>query len=222
MKVDHVIPESLNSKPIDLASIKKKVAISDKFDILGYENLVPSCYGCNRDKSDLVLEEGALQIQLAKIEKKIPALIENIEQKRMERDLDKTLLCIARSVDAKKFTYEDLIKLLKFHKKFPNGISGASPAAPPMSPETRASGIRFHENEGIVWAGSALKDSLRLGLNADKINALIYETVLRSKNHYSIKKLNPTDILLRLDPNVRITFQEIEEKITILSIYRKK
>ncbi len=222
MKVDHVIPESMNSKPIELVSLKQRAVILDEFNILGYENLAPSCYGCNRDKSDILLEDGALQINLGQIAKKVPILRKNIEQKRMERDLDTTLRFIARSISAEKFSYENLVKRLEIQKRFPNGIFGASPSAPPMSPETIASGIRFQENEGIIWAGSALKDSLMLGLNAGAINDRIYEEVMRGKSYYSIKKISPSEFLLKLGSNIRMVFQEIEGRVTVLSVHRKK
>lgn len=220
MKIDHVIPESLKSKHKELNSLKTRLGLPNDFDVLGFENLVPSCEDCNKNKSDIPLADGALMIQLAQVKKKVPLLEERLQKKGKERSLDQTLRCIIRSVEAEKFTDEDLIKHLEFYRKHPNGISGSSGNAPPASPEERAWGMHIAINEGIIWTDESMNELQKLNLDAEHINNLIFNTVI-SRSKFEIKKLNGTDFILRFMPNYRITFRLTDKGVMVLSIYSK-
>jgi 5-methylcytosine-specific restriction endonuclease McrA len=50
MEVDHVVPEQLLSDPPMLAKLTLEMALASSFDVLGYENLAPSCGDCNGKK----------------------------------------------------------------------------------------------------------------------------------------------------------------------------
>lgn len=68
MQVDHIIPESLLKKPIELALVISDFGLPADFDLNSYSNWMPSCSVCNRNKSNNVFNPSPiiqLQIQIA-------------------------------------------------------------------------------------------------------------------------------------------------------------
>lgn len=50
-QVDHVIPERLVANQAELKTILESYGLSDDFDVNSFENWLPACAPCNRDKS---------------------------------------------------------------------------------------------------------------------------------------------------------------------------
>lgn len=59
-QVDHVIPESLAKYPEPWSDALHKLGLPRTFDVNSYENWLPSCAVCNRDKADSVWEPSLL------------------------------------------------------------------------------------------------------------------------------------------------------------------
>jgi 5-methylcytosine-specific restriction endonuclease McrA len=109
MQVDHIVPEHLHQVGED----QRKAALAgiglpDTFNILGNENLAPSCVRCNSTKSGSVLTGGATAIALTRIERKLPALDANQKKKREDRGLEAILLSVGRALDKGAFTPDEL------------------------------------------------------------------------------------------------------------------
>ena len=108
MRVDHIIPEHLyHGEAAKLAAVRADIGLPDDFNILGSENLAPSCEGCNGEKSGSILIGRAADIKLTRIQRKLPALERNLRKKRKARDLEDVLLAVAHSIESGKFTMEE-------------------------------------------------------------------------------------------------------------------
>lgn len=54
--IDHVLPESLQSKPVEFEQIRKLYGLPDNFDLNDFENWIPAHSRCNSRKGQLVFE----------------------------------------------------------------------------------------------------------------------------------------------------------------------
>ena len=222
MEIDHVIPESLLGDPSALHAMLQRLGVAPGFDLLGFENLAAACSPCNQDKLDRPLADGALMIKLAQVAARIPQLQAGLARMRQERDLDNTLRHIARSLEANRFTPEELLKGLDFVRRMPGGIYGASPSAPPSSPEERRGGTRIRDESRIMWTEAALDDMRALKLNAGELNDLLYRSV--QAQSFDVKKLALNDDLfeLRAAPEIRLIFKSEISGTTVLQVLSKR
>jgi hypothetical protein len=217
-EIDHILPERLRKYPAEFASIKIRLGLENGFNLFGYENLVPACHPCNSKKHHVPLADGALMIVLARVREQIPALVEYLEKRRREKNLDQTLRYIARSVEANKYTPEELMAGLNLIKKLPDGIRFSAPGGPPKSPEL-GPGMYIDENQRIIWLPKALKVAEAHKLDANIINMLIYKSV--ETKHVNIQKLKGgtnNTYILRASFDLRIIFNPREEGVFILAI----
>jgi 5-methylcytosine-specific restriction endonuclease McrA len=51
VQIDHVIPEHLDSKPEELAAVRKEYGLEKDFGLRSDLNLVPACPRCNGEKN---------------------------------------------------------------------------------------------------------------------------------------------------------------------------
>jgi 5-methylcytosine-specific restriction endonuclease McrA len=109
-KIDHVLPESTLQDPIQTRELKQRFGLPDSFDLLGYENLAPSCEPCNGKKSALLLQAGFIAIVLADIKKRIPRLLDLLAERRAQVNLDKVLRSIAFGLEQGSFSRDALIR----------------------------------------------------------------------------------------------------------------
>ncbi|MGB5901716.1 MAG: hypothetical protein WBH00_02605 [Xanthobacteraceae bacterium] len=223
MEVDHVMPEQLLSDPLALAKLKLEMGLTSAFNVLGYENLGPSCRDCNGKKHGRPFPAGYGSIVLGKIAEKLPALQEAIDRKRQDRDLDNTLRHIARSLDSGRFSHEDLLKGIDILRKFPNGISGSSPSARPASPELREANIQFSSVSRLHWMPEAKAAMSENGYSADRVNNMIYHAVmdglLAAKR---IAGVTAPTYRLRIAPDLRVVFTVTEDTVHVVSVHRKR
>lgn len=64
VQIDHVVPESLADDPEALAAALEQLGLEQDFDLNSYENWMPACEPCNKDKRQMVWR-GSLLAQLA-------------------------------------------------------------------------------------------------------------------------------------------------------------
>jgi 5-methylcytosine-specific restriction endonuclease McrA len=111
MRVDHVIPEHLHH---GIPSVKNPVlnelGLPAGFNILGRENLAPSCDRCNSLKSGDILIGTSPTVELTRIRRTLPKLEENLRKKKKDRELEDVLLTVGRSIELGKFTSQDFLE----------------------------------------------------------------------------------------------------------------
>jgi hypothetical protein len=222
MKIDHVIPESLRKDWDGLEDVRKRLGLDNQFNVLGFENLAPSCDHCNSRKSSLPLADGAIMIILAKVRDRIVDVELRLHKRAQERSLDNVLRYIARSLDAGEFTREQLLNGLKALEKFPDGIWGASPLAPPNSPEVSKLRMNISDRSKILWSRDALEALDRFQVNAEIVNRHIYDAV--RADLFNVRKLPGAHPLyaLRLQRGfLRIVFEPREEGTIVHRLYTR-
>lgn len=221
MEIDHIIPESLLNDQEVLQSLLRRLGVPAGFDLLGYENLALACSTCNKDKRDHPLADGALMIKLAQVADRLARLGQSLERRRTERDLDNTLRHIARSIEANRFTREELLNGLDFARRMPGGIYGASPTAPPPSPEERHGGSRIRDESRIIWTQRAVNDMTNLNLNAGELNDLLYLGV--KDGLLNVKKLTFREDLFaaRIGHRLRVVFMPGTNGTTVLRVLHR-
>lgn len=56
MEVDHIIPESLLQKPVELQTVLNAFGLPADFDLNSFANWLPACRPCNGTKNDMVFK----------------------------------------------------------------------------------------------------------------------------------------------------------------------
>jgi hypothetical protein len=111
MRVDHIVPEHLHHGETESRlAVLTEIGVPPDFNILGRENLAPSCGKCNGEKSGSVLIGRSTAVSLTRIERSLPALQANLQKRRDGKILDDTLRSVARSVDSGLFTHEQFLE----------------------------------------------------------------------------------------------------------------
>ncbi|MCP1848400.1 MULTISPECIES: HNH endonuclease [unclassified Bradyrhizobium] len=114
MRVDHIVPERLHhGEEEGRKAVLTKIGLPETFNILGNENLAPSCESCNGRKSGSILIEGATAVALTRIARKLPILEANRQKKREDRSLEFILRAVARSLDKGAFSSEELLNQIQ-------------------------------------------------------------------------------------------------------------
>lgn|SRR5574343_921792 len=86
-ELDHIIPRSVG---IDkLSTLKEQHNLSENFRLDSYENILPSCTKCNKEKSASVKEHTVLATYLAKAKEKAPKILNQVEKLNKKYELDK-------------------------------------------------------------------------------------------------------------------------------------
>lgn len=78
LELDHIIPKSLKKQPIKLENILNQQGLPLDFELDSLLNLVPVSRKCNSKKSDTVLSETILALNLEKAKSKINLINKNI------------------------------------------------------------------------------------------------------------------------------------------------
>jgi|GEM_PF-5719101 len=223
MEIDHLLPEALLKNKQELKAIITRLGQPDDFNILGFENLVPSCEPCNKEKSSLLLADGAVSIQLAKVKNCIPKIEALLEKRAQERSLDNTLRHIVRSLEAGKFTQEELTYELEILRRFPDGFRGSSPDAPPVSPDTAKFNMFISEESRILWSETALMQIQKLDLDAGKINEYLYRAVEIEPFKIRRLKRSPNVYILHVEQKgLRLIFEPTERGTCVHDVLAKK
>lgn len=113
LEIDHVIPESLLDKPDKLKELLQGACLPDTFNILGPENLVPSCSKCNGKKSALEMAPQHLIFVTTLINKKLAALNDCLNAKKRHKSLEDVFLMIVRANADGKYSVSDLCARLR-------------------------------------------------------------------------------------------------------------
>lgn len=106
-QIDHVIPQSLEGK--EVRRLVKKYGRPDDFNVQGFENLLPSCARCNREKSDRPWDESLMVQRVLQIaEKKKKEVLRTIESITRNNRIEKVLISLVIAHEAGELTPEHL------------------------------------------------------------------------------------------------------------------
>jgi hypothetical protein len=212
-KVDHVLPESCSKNEDEAKELRQRFGLPDSFDILGHENLAPSCESCNGQKSDLLFKPGYIAIVLANIEKKIPKLHALLEERQAEVSLDKILRMIVVAVERRSFSKNALVKAIDDFAREPPTEAG-------VGPSEERNEMFFALERQILIPRHALIRSTERGIDLAR---LVYEirVALRHGTARVNRLQNTPDYEFRGSDNIRVVFRVDEKAVTIKKVYRK-
>lgn len=112
LTIDHIFPESLLSKPQELAKIKKDYSLPPEWSINSFANWVPAHFSCNIKKGIIVLPSSpAFILQLAKVQKLAIQCLK-LEKKWKKTNHKNNLLAqIMAALENKALSIEEIISL---------------------------------------------------------------------------------------------------------------
>lgn len=82
LHIDHILPESLLSKPEELKSIIKEYGLNSDFDINSYYNLIPTLSRCNLQKGSKIFKKSTALFYLEIAEQKYSEVLK--EEKKFK------------------------------------------------------------------------------------------------------------------------------------------
>jgi len=112
LRIDHLLPEYLHYSPFEREEVLALIGLPAEYDILGKQNLAPSCAGCNEKKGTTILAHGRLAILIAKVRDKISEVERRESERNAAKELDGILRSVALAVDSGAFSVEDLKRRL--------------------------------------------------------------------------------------------------------------
>lgn len=120
---EHVIPKALLKKPTELERVMGDIGLPDDFDVLGFENLLPSCVPCNLKKGRRVFRPSPqIQIQLELLASKASAVRRTAEAVKKKVVLDRVLHAVLVALEERKISMVELENLLADVTRVPSKI----------------------------------------------------------------------------------------------------
>jgi len=120
--VDHILPESLSEKPEEFARLRDVLGLRDKFDLFGFENMLPCKPGVNLQKGSLQFNPASAHFFLNIASSKKPDVLKNIEQIKSRMEKGRAFLLLQQFLDQKKLTIGDVASLLEQHSETPGEV----------------------------------------------------------------------------------------------------
>lgn len=207
MEVDHVIPESKLNDPLVLS----QNGLPTTFDILGYENLVPSCSKCNGRKRDNPLTVGQVAIFLGQVANKVLLLKKEVNKQMKGRTLGVLLRSAANAIDKGRFSKDDLKRGLQ-----EMGLLGFATVANPISIQIT---IAERSKSAIRFSRHALERLSERGFLLNEVEAALRTNTARvSRNTiygHVVYELGTRD-------GLRIVYTIAEDVISVITVFRRK
>lgn len=122
MHLDHIVPERLAKNITSLEKVKRELNLSDDFDILGYENIIPSCAGANQLKSGHVFDQQRAQFYLGVAHAKKADILKLIERLNQQIQSGKAILLLQRLVESNKISMAELAEWIPLSNIKPEDI----------------------------------------------------------------------------------------------------
>lgn len=120
--IDHILPESLVSNFNELKKVKSLLKLGAKFDIHGYENLLPCRSGANLQKGSIVFDEARTQFFLGIAESKKAEVLKNLDKISKRNIRGKALILLQQCLEGGQLSPSEVANILDEHKEQPNEI----------------------------------------------------------------------------------------------------
>ena len=131
MQVDHIVPESLVTRPEELAEALRSFGLPAAFDVNSYENWLPACGSCNNAKQSIVVRSSPIfQVHLERAARKANACRKMEANSTRRADVAKALNTIERASDEGSLAPSDrgaLEALLRTAEPFRDRTRSAAP-----------------------------------------------------------------------------------------------
>lgn len=113
LQIDHIIPEKLANDPLAFDELKKRLSLSDQFDINGFENLLPTNQGVNSQKKDTVFPDSKLVYFLAIAQGKKEKIDQLIAGMKTEFERSAIMLKLQAGIENNLISIEEVADMLE-------------------------------------------------------------------------------------------------------------
>jgi hypothetical protein len=97
--IDHVIPETTANDAERLAGLRITHGLRVDFDILGDENLAPTCHACNSDKLDRILSPEHAALILTQVKHRLPKFYRLKARYQKQASVDDVMLGVSAALE---------------------------------------------------------------------------------------------------------------------------
>lgn len=120
--IDHVLPESLTSRPAELEHVKTQLGLPQDFDIFGYGNLLPSRPRANLQKGCVVLDKAPIHFFLGIAASKKALIEANLECIEKRKVRGKALILLQQCLERGDLKAAEVTAILEEHAEEPAKI----------------------------------------------------------------------------------------------------
>lgn len=161
MEIDHIIPEWLEDIPEEFDKLKKRLDLSEEFQINSYYNWVPVKHRLNRRKGALKFSDSNFRYYLELVRSKVNTVISEIKKLENQANNEKILTSLAAQIDSNHITKAEIITFLNGVDTISKNIS--DPIVITFS--TLIENLSVDENE-IIKQFNILEEKFRQNTNA--------------------------------------------------------
>lgn len=147
--IDHVLPESLDSNPIEFDKVKKLYHLDESFNIFGFENILPCKTSVNLQKGSLLLDPAAFHYYLNIARNKQNEIERNIEKIKERLNKGRSLVLLQSLLESEEISVKQVADLLERHGNDPTEIFNL------------ITGLRFADETEILTISKSDIDQLR-------------------------------------------------------------
>ncbi|MFV8799056.1 HNH endonuclease [Yersinia sp. LJYL362] len=120
--IDHIIPETLNSNPKLRSDTLRKLNLSQDFDLLGWENLLPCRPGANLQKSAEVFEPAHTHFFLGVAASKKTDVVDHLKIIEHRKNRGRALILLQQCLERGELTAVEIAQVLEQYREEPEAI----------------------------------------------------------------------------------------------------
>lgn len=120
--IDHVIPETLNKKPDLRLETLTKLGLTQDFDLLGWENLLPCRPGANLQKSATVFDPAHVHFFLGVAAAKKPDVIDNLNKIEQRKTRGRAIILLQQCLERGDLSVDEVAQVLEKYREVPEAI----------------------------------------------------------------------------------------------------
>ena len=120
--IDHIIPERVIGDLDEFKKIKEELGLTDDFDPLGFENLLPCKPGINQQKTGFLFPPPQMQYFLSIASQKKTLVESNLAKIEKRGNRGKALFWLNECLQSGELTHEEIAKILEEHNEQPEEI----------------------------------------------------------------------------------------------------
>lgn len=200
VEIDHFIPESISAD--DYEGLLERGVIPADFDLLGPENLVPACRRHNCTKSDNVMSDTFVALQIVVIAKKAAEVRRTLAKQRKLYRLDQIFRHLQKGVDQGSFSAAEARDYMHRLRETTPMSELMGIGIPPEMPQ-------------ILFSERAMQRLRHDGLSPEKL----FRALERSASNQQLRVRRVGDdtptYAVRLDANRRLIYSQLGDYIVV-------
>jgi len=120
--IDHILPEELSNDPGRFMEVMTELGLSETFDLLGYENLLPAAAATNLQKGKLIFDTSRAHYFLAIASSRKAEVEEQLERINRRNSRGRALVLLQQALESGNLSPADVAEILGRHQDEPEEI----------------------------------------------------------------------------------------------------